>query len=326
MVATWRLTSSSASFFLSFFLLSILFHFLTDSLKRVFGAQTDANDADLKRLVDNVYGMDGVEDVLGDGAGSAALYAQPIAQLQVCVLTHPGASEMLRVEYEPAKGSKAKMQQTAHGPFVRRRWVVPKATQEMTSSDFDEAAANAAAAAKEAAQAKADLVANGGSGSGALGSGGLREVANMGCEVPFSRPGDGERVKASVAAVENNPEMGATLEVDDEDDEELRAVKESLGLAKGVVKGLSADGTMPAMIKAELAFIGDTPFNTAVATAMDEPVHFPAGDEPQKMWVQLGALKDKIAIQVQLVRPSAGAAFRVDQCYISTPAPDADAV
>jgi hypothetical protein len=29
-----------------------------------FGAQSDATDGDLKRLVDNVYGLDGVDDVL----------------------------------------------------------------------------------------------------------------------------------------------------------------------------------------------------------------------------------------------------------------------
>ena len=29
-----------------------------------FGAQTDATDNDLRRLVDNVYGLDGVDDVL----------------------------------------------------------------------------------------------------------------------------------------------------------------------------------------------------------------------------------------------------------------------
>merc|ERR1711998_174840 len=268
-------------------------------LSKVFGAQTDATDEDLKRLVDNVYGLDGVEDVLGqDGAKAVLLYSQPISSLYVCVLTHPGASEMLRVEYEPSKANKPKLQQTAHGQFVRRRWVVPKATQEMTSANFDESAAAAAKAKKEG-----------------------KDAPNMGCEVPFSRAADNARVQAAVDALEKDPAfLEASLEATSEDSEEMAAMKDSVSFARSAMSAMGPDNTMPCIIKAEVSFIGDHPFSTAVATPMDEPVKFSASDEPQKFWVQLGTLKEKMAIQVQLVRPTKGAAFRVDQCYISTPA------
>jgi len=40
-----------------------------------FGAQTDATDNDLRRLIDNVYGLDGVDDVLSPEVGFFLLLA-----------------------------------------------------------------------------------------------------------------------------------------------------------------------------------------------------------------------------------------------------------
>merc|ERR1712023_7940 len=73
------------------------------------------------------------------------------------------------------------------------------------------------------------------------------------------------------------------------------------------------------LIKAELGFTGPLAFNTALCS---EPMSFAdKGDKPNKHWCQLGALKEKLAVQVQLVQPTAGSGFFVADAYTSTPAP-----
>ena len=140
----------------------------------MFGAQTDRDDQDLRRLVDNVYGLDGVDDVLTAEAEAhkqevrelsvtpltflscflfphahacpcmpqigVQVYAQPIGTLNLCILAAgTGHAELQRVAYNPAPdaAAKAKAVTTPNGAFVRRRWVVPKALLESDPRSAD---------------------------------------------------------------------------------------------------------------------------------------------------------------------------------------------
>lgn len=195
-----------------------------------FGAQSDATDADLRRLIDNVYALDGVDDVLNSEseANKVELYSQQLSSLDICILSGEGHLELVRVSYELAPGEAnriGKATPTDQGDFVRRRWIVPK---EVMSSQ----------------PASAD--------------------------VPFSS-----------CSSDTVAEM------------------------------------LPCVLKAELSFTGLSPVTCAVASQL---VAFDSA-LPQKRWVQLGAIKEKIAIQVQLVRDTEGAPFRVADAFISTPSP-----
>lgn len=196
-----------------------------------FGAQSDATDADLRRLIDNVYALDGVDDVLNSEseATKVELYSQPLSSLDMCILSGEGHLELVRVSYVLAAGEAnriGKATPTDQGDFLRRRWIVPKESIETEPSCAD---------------------------------------------VPFS----------SCASSDTVADM------------------------------------LPCVLKAELSFTGMSPITCAVASQL---VVFDSA-EPQKRWVQLGAIKEKIAIQVQLVRDTQGAPFRVADAFISTPSP-----
>jgi len=197
---------------------------------KCFGGQSDATDDDLRRLVDNVYGLDGVDDVLNaeSEATKVELYSQPLTVLEVCILSAQGHVELVRVSYELAGGEAnrvGKVTATEQGDFVRRRWVVEKSK--------------------------------------------LQEEPTC-ANIPFSCCTDD-------------------------------TVSEML----------------PCVLKAELSFGGEVPVSCAVAS---QAVAF-EDLKPQKRWVQLGSIKEKIAIQVQLVRDTDGAPFRVADAFISTPSP-----
>lgn len=185
-----------------------------EQIETIFSAQTDATDADLRRLVDSVYALDGVEDVLGESP-AAELYAQDVAALDV-VLMGTNSAELARFSYTMAGPPKPLA--TGHGAFLRRKFTPP---------------ANAA----------------------------------------------------------GHPALGAAL----------------------------AEGQAVAL-KTELSFVGATPFNTALGS---DPLDLAGkGTEgPCKEWCQLGALKDKLAVQVQLVCPAAGQGFHVGPAFVSSPAP-----
>lgn len=96
-----------------------------------FGAQSDATDDDLRRLVDNVYALEGVDEVLNSEseASKTELYSQHLNSLDICILSAEGHLELVRVSYEVAAGEAnriGKVTPTDQGDFVRRRWTVPK--------------------------------------------------------------------------------------------------------------------------------------------------------------------------------------------------------
>jgi len=200
-------------------------------LESIFSKQTDATDKDLRRLVDNVYALDGVEDVLGE-APIADLYAQELVSLSLTVLgpalLEDPAKGPPRSDY--ARAGKPKPLTTQHGPFIRQKWVPGSAVD---------------------------------------------EVLHVG-----------------------GPLAGPASE------------------GKGAEGGGTGAGAT--MLKAEVAFVGASPFQSALCS---DPIDFPEGDKPSKLWVQLGSLKDKLAIQVQLVRTETGAPFRVGDAFVSAPAP-----
>lgn len=200
-------------------------------LESIFSKQTDATDKDLRRLVDNVYALDGVEDVLGE-APIAELYAQELGSLSLSILGSALLSDPTspppHVDY--TRSGKPKPLTTQHGPFIRQKWVPEKSGQEQHTLHV----------------------------------------------VP--------------------PEAGTAA------DEE------------------KSDGAT--MLKAEVAFVGASPFQSALCS---DPIVFPSDDKPTKVWVQLGALKDKLAIQVQLVRADPGGPFRVGDAFVSAPAPEVGA-
>ena len=71
--------------------------------------------------------------------------------------------------------------------------------------------------------------------------------------------------------------------------------------------------------KVELAFVGHLAFETALMS--DALSLAEKGTAPKKEWCQLGALKDKLAVQVQLVQSTEGGGFHIADAYSSTPAP-----
>jgi len=177
-----------------------------EQLEKIFSAQSDVNDMDLRRLVDNVYTLDGVEDVMGEAA-PADLYAQELGGMVVVLMGENGA-EIGRFEYKAT--GKPKPITTAAGPFLRRKFVAP-------------------APAKE------------------------------------------------VVLPEN------------------------------------------VLLKVELSFVGSLAFDTALCS--DALTFAEKGSAPLKEWCQLGALKDKLAVQVQLVQSTEGGGFHIADAYSSTPAP-----
>lgn len=197
---------------------------------KCFGAQSDSTDADLRRLVDNVYGLEGVDDVLNaeSEATKIELYSQPLSTLELCILSAHGHVELVRVKYVLAGGEAnrvGKVTTNDQGKFVRRRWVIPK-----------------------------DLI-----------------TTEPSCaDIPFSS-----------CSEDTISEM------------------------------------LPCVLKAEMSFEGESPVSCAVAS---EAIGFD-DLKPQKRWVQLGSIKEKIALQVQLVRDTEGGAFRVADAFVSTPSP-----
>mmetsp|Transcript_2850 Transcript_2850/g.5782 ORF Transcript_2850/g.5782 Transcript_2850/m.5782 type:complete len:589 (+) Transcript_2850:112-1878(+) len=177
-----------------------------EQLEKIFSAQSDLNDMDLRRLVDNVYTLDGVEDVLGE-APPSDLYAQELGGM-VAVLMGEEGDELGRFEYKPT--GKPKAIATAAGPFLRRKFVAPAAARELV-------------------------------------------------------------------------------------------------LPENV------------MLKVELSFVGSLAFDTALVS--DTLTFVEKGSAPLKEWCQLGALKDKLAVQVQLVQSTEGGGFRIGDAYSSTPEP-----
>lgn len=100
-------------------------------IENVFGKQTDATDADLKRLVENVYALEGIEDVLGENqAPLAELYAQPLASLTVTVIDLSAAQtpNPARASIMYTKKGAEKVMTTQHGPFLRQKWTKTSAT------------------------------------------------------------------------------------------------------------------------------------------------------------------------------------------------------
>ena len=73
------------------------------------------------------------------------------------------------------------------------------------------------------------------------------------------------------------------------------------------------------MLKVELSFVGSLAFDTALVS--DTLTFVEKGSAPLKEWCQLGALKDKLAVQVQLVQSTEGGGFRIGDAYSSTPEP-----
>lgn len=275
---------------------------------KVFGAQSDASDTDLRRLVDQVYGLDGVDEVLAGEAEArkAELYSQPLGGLHLCVLTSPGHSETLRVHYalpaSKAGGAASKPVMTPHGAFVRRRWCVERSAVADTTLAQDPRC----------------------------------------CDVPFSRPGDSSKVDVvlqAVSAVEGEMEEATggawgggagknATEAGAGEGAPPASVDQVLAAASAGNKAESGEGAaMPCVLKAELSFVGPTPVSIAVASEVvtfpssDSDAAIPGGAFPRKMWVQLGAVKDKVAIQVQLVRASREVPYRVADAFVSTPAP-----
>jgi len=207
-----------------------------EQLEKIFSAQSDATDSDLRRLVDNVYTMDGIEDVMGE-APPSDLYAQELTSLSVVLLaaTNEDASDAVQ---EPVDGA------------------------------FD------ASAEPETKSASADIT----------------EIARF--EYTFS--GKPKSITTTAGPFLRRKFVAP-------------AAAKSTALVENV------------LIKAELGFTGPLAFNTALCS---EPMSFAdKGDKPNKHWCQLGALKDKLAVQVQLVQPTAGAGFFVADAYSSTPAP-----
>ena len=87
-------------------------------------------------------------------------------------------------------------------------------------------------------------------------------------------------------------------------------------------------------LKAEVQLGGHTPI--AVAATSDKPLDLPLvnadgaarGDTPAaaKLWRQIGAVREHLAIQVQMVRDDklrteAGDVYVCGDCYVSTPVP-----
>ena len=315
-----------------------------------FGAQTDATDKDLQRLVDSVYGLDGVDDVLSAEAEAVKreAYSQNLASLFVCCLSTAGHAELARVPYclglDPKTGrvSAPKAVATPHGPFVRRRWCVDKTllAKEATMAAAETAAAGAAAGAE---------VADGKSEGGGPPKRPARPPGESGADVPFSKPGDGAAVDAVMAALAKQEEGAANAggrtfpppppgssppsSATNSKPPDLAAAMAASGafdLDRDALPvdalGASEGPALPVVFKAELTFAGPSPVTVAVAS---EPIEFPSSDNeagpggpfPRKFWVQLGAVKDKIAIQVQLVRPSKDLPYRVADAFVSAPAP-----
>jgi hypothetical protein len=196
-----------------------------------FGAQSDATDADLRRLIDNVYALEGVDDVLNaEGeANKLELYSQPLTSLDVCILSAEGHLELVRVSYALAPGEANRIGKTTptdQGDFIRRRWIIPKKSLETEPTCAD---------------------------------------------VPFSSC---------------SPDTVAEM--------------------------------LPCVLKAELSFTGMSPVSCAVASQL---VAFDSA-QVSKRWIQLGSIKEKIAIQVQLVRETDGSPFRVGDAFVSTPSPN----
>jgi len=232
---------------------------------------------------------------------------QPIGSLHVAALTCTGHVELCRVDYEPAPDSqsKAKAQVTPHGTFLRKRWVVPKAVLAQNNR-------------KDAH--------------------GDKEDRSNPAEVPFSRPGDSQAVEAVFSALEgstnvsNQVDMGAAQAAAAAFHANTKSNRNSSGSGEEAVVGSSAAApasgpALPSILKAELSFVGVVgPASAAVAS---ESIPFPDDDNPQgpggpfprKLWVQLGAVKDKLAIQVQLVRASPEVPYRLGDAFVSAPAP-----
>jgi hypothetical protein len=240
-------------------------------------------------------------------ARKSELYAQPVGVLHVAVLSGSGHVELCRVGYEPAADShaKAKAQATPHGVFLRKRWVVPKSASSTAGSSSS-------------------------SRSSSSGDGPKAHPA----DVPFSRPGDGAAVAAVFSALEGSVGAGNTVDM-----EAAQAAAAAARAAPGTdsrtttaTVGSSAarpalGPALPSLLKAELTFVGASgPASVAVASECvafpdDDDPEGPGGPFPRKLWVQLGAVKDKLAIQVQLVRLSPEGPYRLGDAFVSAPAP-----
>ena len=233
---------------------------------------------------------------------------QPIGSLHVAALTCTGHVELCRVDYEPAPDSqaKAKAQLTPHGTFLRKRWVVPKAV--LAQNNHKDSNGDKAGSSNPA-------------------------------EVPFSRPGDSQAVEAVFSALEgsanvsNEVDMGAAQAAAaafHANNNSSNSSSSSGGEEAVVGSSAAAPASgpaLPSMLKAELSFVGIVgPASVAVASESipypdDDNPQGPGGPFPRKIWVQLGAVKDKLAIQVQLVRASPEVPYRLGDAFVSAPAP-----
>jgi len=118
-------------------------------IKEVFGAQTDATDADLRRLVDNVYAMDGVEEILGE-TPTAELYSQELSTLTVTpIVTGAQTPVPFTFTLEYTRTGSVKPMATQYGPFLRQKW----APEERRELDLSAAQAQAVAAHDASVQA-----------------------------------------------------------------------------------------------------------------------------------------------------------------------------